>query len=70
MSALPLTAADLRTIAEALDPIETNEYLTENPSIGRIEVHLPGSDEVVGHFVREGEPNGSGEAWLGFKGRS
>lgn len=34
--------------------------------IGRIEVLLPGGDEVVGHFMREGKPDGSGEAWFGF----
>lgn len=69
---MPLSASDLRAIAEALEPIETNELLTENPVIGRIEVIRPESDghldDVVGHFVREGQTGEghTGEAWFGF----
>ena len=65
---LGLSASDLRVIADALDPIETNALLTENSVIGRIEVIRPDSDgdDVVGHFVREGEA-GSGDAWFGFR---
>lgn len=68
---LPLTASDMRVIADALDPIETNPNLTDSPTIGRIEVIRPdGSpDDVCGYFVREGEP-GSGEAWFGFEATS
>lgn len=67
-SDMPLTADDLRRIADALDPIETNEKITENPLIGRIEVIRPDGDkdDVCGYFEREGKPDGSGEAWFGF----
>jgi len=64
---MPLSASDLRAIAGALEPIETWGEIVENPVIGNIEVIRPdGGDDVVGFFVREGEPNGSGEAWFGF----
>lgn len=65
----PFTAWDLRQIADALEPIETNEKITENPVIGRIEVIRPdgAADDVCGYFVREGKPDGSGEAWFGFE---
>jgi hypothetical protein len=65
---LPLTASDLREIADALDPIETLTKFTENPVIGRIEVIRPGgdADDIAGYFVREGEP-GSGDTWFGFR---
>lgn len=63
-----LSASDLHAIAAALEPIETNELLTENPVIGRIEVLRPDTtDDVVGYFSREGKPDGSGEAWFGFE---
>lgn len=68
---LPLTASDLRRIADALDPIETNPRFADNPIIGRIEVVRPDSDmgveDVCGYFVREGDPDGTGEAWFGFR---
>ncbi len=65
---IPLTAYDLRKIADALDPIETNDKITENPQIGRIEVIRPDGDaeDLCGYFQREGKPDGSGEAWFGF----
>jgi hypothetical protein len=62
---MKLSASDLHKIAEALDPIETNELFTENPVIGRIEVIRPDGDDVVGYFEREGD-TGKGEAWFGF----
>jgi hypothetical protein len=67
MGGLLLSASDVRAIADALEPIETNEFITENPVIGRIEVIRPDGDDVVGYFEREGTPNGSGEAWFGFR---
>jgi hypothetical protein len=63
-----LSASDLHLIANALDSIETNEYITENPVFGRIEVIRPDGGDVVGYFEREGEPDGSGAAWFGFNG--
>lgn len=60
---MPLTAGDLRTIAEALDPIEDNELIVKNPVIGRIEVYRPDGDDLIGHFVTAdmGEDD-----WYGF----
>lgn len=68
MSGLPLSASDLRNIADALDPIETNESITENPLIGRIEVIRPDGppDDICGYFVREGTP-GAHDTWYGFQ---
>lgn len=65
---LPLTASDLRVIADALEPIETSAVIAENASIGRIEVVRPDgdADDVCGYFVRENEA-GSGDAWFGFQ---
>lgn len=67
-----LSASDLHAIAAALEPLETNIAITENPIIGRIEVIRPdsdpGSDDVVGYFEREGAADGSGQAWFGFNG--
>lgn len=62
---LPLAAADMQAIAAALEPIETDQRITENPIIGRIEVIRPDGDDVCGYFVREGD-TGKGEAWFGF----
>jgi hypothetical protein len=62
---LPLSASDLHEIAEALDLIETDEKLTSNPIIGRIEVIRPGGDDPIGYFEQEGEKD---EAWYGFVG--
>lgn len=66
---LPLTASDLRVIADALEPIETSAVIADNPIIGRIEVIRPDGDagDVCGYFVREGNPSESGEAWFGFQ---
>jgi len=67
----PLSASDVHKIAEALEVIETNEAIVENPVFGRIEVVRPdGGDDVVGYFVREGDPGGHGEAWYGLEVRS
>jgi hypothetical protein len=65
---IPLSASDLQEIGKALDPLETNEYITENPVVGRIEVIRPDgdADDVCGYFVREGDI-GKGEAWFGFR---
>lgn len=65
---LPLTASDMRAIADALEPIETDERITENPIIGRIEVIRPDgdADDICGYFVREGDL-GKAEAWFGFQ---
>jgi hypothetical protein len=64
-----LSASDLHAIANALEPIETNEKITDNPQIGRIEVIRPDGDDddVCGYFVREGDPKKAGEAWFGFR---
>lgn len=63
-----LSASDLHDIASALEVVETNPAIVENPVFGRIEVVRPGGgDDVVGYFEREGVP-GSGEAWLGYAG--
>jgi len=64
---LPLTASDMRAIADALEPIEFSAVIAENPIIGRIEVIRPDgdADDVCGYFVRENAA-GSGDAWFGF----
>jgi len=63
MSNLPLSASDVRAIADALDPIELHPAIAQNPVIGRIEVIRPEGSDVVGYFVREGEGN---DAWFGL----
>ncbi len=65
MAEFPLSAGDLRAIAEALDPLEFLPALAQSDLIGRIEVYRPsGSDaEVIGYFDREGDGD---DAWLGF----
>jgi hypothetical protein len=64
---LPLSASDLIAIARALEPIETNPVFTDNAVIGRIEVIRPdGGGDVVGYFVREGDPLKTGESWFGY----
>ncbi len=65
MADFPLSAGDLRAIAEALDPLEFLPALAQSDLIGRIEVYRPsGSDaEVIGYFDREGDGR---DAWLGF----
>jgi hypothetical protein len=63
MSDYPLTAGDLRALADALDPIEFHEILARNPIVGRIEVYRPDGDDVVGYFERNALDD---DAWLGF----
>lgn len=65
---LPLSASDMRAIADALDPIEMDPRIVESSIIGRIEVIRPDGDpdDVCGYFVREGAADSSGEAWFGF----
>ena len=72
MSTIPLSASDLHAIADALAVIETDPRITENATFGRIEVIRPDGDpdDVAGHFEREGNPDGSGEAWYGFRSAS
>ena len=61
---LPMTASDLRSLAEAVEKIEDNRAIVDDPCIGDIELRLPGADEVVGHIVRSGM-NGNDD-WMGF----
>jgi len=65
---LPLSASDLKDIGAALDPLELLSALTQSDIVGRVEVYRPGSDEVIGHFVQEGE--GADDAWYGFYANS
>jgi len=62
-----LSASDVRAIADALEPIETNAIITDNPVIGRIEVIRPDGDDVVGYFEREGDAKDPGMSWFGFR---
>ena len=69
MQGVPLSASDVRAIADALEPIELDPHIAENPVIGRIEVLRPDGEDatdIVGYFRREGEA-GSGDAWFGFE---
>lgn len=65
MAEFPLSAGDLRVIANALEEIEFHPTLTRSGVVGRIEVYRPESDdaEVIGYFDREGADD---DAWLGF----
>jgi hypothetical protein len=51
MNAIPMTAGDLRELAEALDEIEATP-LAASKCIGRIEAYLPDGEAQVGWFVR------------------
>lgn len=64
---LPLSASDLRAIADALEPIELQPAIAQNPVIGRIEVIRPDGDDVVGYFEREmGDVADMSDSWFGF----
>lgn len=64
---LPLSASDLRAIADALEPIELQPAIAQNPVIGRIEVIRPDGDDVVGYFEREAQDlSDLTDAWFGF----
>lgn len=64
---LPLSASDLRAIADALEPIELEPSIVHNPVIGRIEVLRPSGDDVVGYFEREmGAVADLSDSWFGF----
>ena len=63
---LPMTAADLRSLADAVEKIQDNRAIVDDPCIGDIELHLPGSDEVVGHLTRAGMGD---DDWMGFVAR-
>jgi hypothetical protein len=62
---IPLSAADLKDIGAALEPIETLDAITRSSIIGRIEVLRPGGDEVIGHFA-PAEGFGDDDGWYGF----
>lgn len=55
---LPLTADDLRDIAEALDEVELTT-IAANKLLGRIELHRPDCEDRVGWVVRfdDNEPD-------------
>lgn len=56
---MPLTAGDLRVIADALDAVERTELAAEKV-LGRIEVHRPDGDgERIGWVARfdDNDPN-------------
>lgn len=58
----PMTAWDLRQIADALEPLQDLPAL-RHPLIDRIEIR-DDSGEVVGHFVPVGEGD---DRWHGFE---
>lgn len=67
MTTPTLTASDLRRIADALELVDV-PAIANNPLIGDIDVIQPDGDEIVGRFVREGNPSEDGSAWIAFQG--
>ena len=57
----PLTASDLREIADAVDAVERTE-LAGNKLLGRIEVFPPGGDAPVG-WVQRFDDNDPDMGW-------
>jgi hypothetical protein len=56
MSEMPLTSADLRVIADALDEVEATP-LAASKVLGRIEVYQPDGDERIGWVTRFDDAN-------------
>ena len=63
---LPLTASDLERLAQGVRDFERliinreGGYTKRSELIQRVEVNMPGEDEVIGYFVIQDE-------WVGFE---
>lgn len=69
-SDLPLTADDVRRIADAVELADnvTVAKLLKNDIVGVLDIYRPDGDDIIGHLVVADVTAADDELWVGFVG--